>query len=593
MTPSVGRRAPVDPRLWRYSRAARGYLVWTVATAVLDVVMVVVGAIMIGRVLAGAITTDARSVRDWGLELTVLVAAIIVRVTASWLHSRYAHRTASRVVADLEQEVLDAATGLPPRQLYPRRSELVVVVTRGLDGLREYLTGYIPALLSAAVLTPVVIAVIALHDLASALIIVVTLPLVPLFMILIGYLTKGKAERTLAATTVLSSQLLDLLAGLPTLRALGREKGPAGRIRELGDAHRRTTMSALRVAFLSGTVLEFLATLSVALVAVGIGMRLVYGLMPLEAGVVALVLAPEAYRPLRDVGARFHAAEDGLAAAHRAFAVLDDISATPDRATAGAATPDPASATSALAPGAAPGVISAATPAPAPEIVIAGLGVAGRDGWAPYRLDARCRPGEITALTGDNGAGKTTTTLAVLGLAEPDEGAVSVGGDPVIADESWWRQVAWLPQRPVLLPGTLAENLGMAGIEPDRPGLDDVCAATGFDAVLADCPDGWDTVVGADGVGLSLGQRQRLALTRTLASDRPVLLLDEPTAHLDARSEARVLDTLVRLARSGRTVVVVAHRPSVLAVADEIVQVCALAPTSRRALAPTSREGVV
>lgn len=556
MTQAVGRRAPIDPRLWRYSRAARGYLVWTVATAALDVVMVVVIAIAVGRVLAGAITTDARSVSDWGPTLIVLTAAVIVRVATSWLHSRYAHRTASRVVADLEQEVLDAATHFAPRQLYPRRSEFVVVVTRGLDGLREYLTGYIPALLSAAVLTPVVIVVIALHDVASALVIVVTLPLIPLFMILIGFLTKGKAERTLAATTTLSSQLLDLLAGLPTLRALGREKGPTRKIRELGDTHRRTTMSALRVAFLSGTVLEFLATLSVALVAVGIGMRLVYGLMPLEAGVVALILAPEAYRPLRDVGARFHAAEDGLAAAHRAFAVLD------------------------TAPDAAPEPITADFPAragTAPEIVITGLGVAGRDGWAPYRLDARCRPGTITALTGDNGSGKTTTTLAMLGLVEPDQGAVTVDAQPVIADEKWWQQVAWLPQRPVLLPGTLAENLGLAGVDPGQPGLDRVCAATGFDQVLAGCPDGWDTVVGAEGTGLSLGQRQRLALTRTLASDRPVLILDEPTAHLDSRSEQRVLDTLVALARSGRTVVVVAHRPSLLAVADEIVRVAAAA----------------
>lgn len=582
---SAWRRAPVDPRLWRYSRAARGYLAWTVATAVLDVVMVVVVAISIGRILAGAITTNSRSVQDWSVELTVLGAAILVRVATSWLHSRYAHRTASRVVADLEQEVLDAAAGFPPRQLYPRRSEFVVVVTRGLDGLREYLTGYVPALLSAAVLTPVVIVVIALHDMASALIIVVTLPLIPIFMILIGFLTKGKAERTLAATTTLSSQLLDLLAGLPTLRALGREKGPSGRIRELGDAHRRTTMSALRVAFLSGTVLEFLATLSVALVAVGIGMRLVYGLMPLEAGVVALILAPEAYRPLRDVGTRFHAAEDGLAAARRAFAVLDTA---PDPGSAAVAAPvptavaatQPAAVTTTAATAAAATTNSTTAAAPAPEITIAGLGVAGRDGWAPYRLDARCRPGEITALTGDNGAGKTTTTLAILGLAEPDEGAITVDGEPVTADERWWRQVAWLPQRPVLLPGTLAENLGMAGVDPGQPGLDEVCAATGFDEVLAECADGWDTVVGAEGTGLSLGQRQRLALTRTLASDRPVLLLDEPTAHLDARAEARVLDTLVELARAGRTVLVVAHRPSVLAVADEIVRVRALAPTT-------------
>ncbi|HIW68633.1 thiol reductant ABC exporter subunit CydD [Dietzia aerolata] len=550
----AGRRAPLDPRLWRYSEATRGYLAWTVATSVLDVVMVVVTAIAIGRILAGAITTDARSIPDWGAELIVLLAAIAVRVAASWLHSRYAHRTASRVVADLEQEVLDAATGLPPRQLYPRRTEVVVVVTRGLDGLRDYLTGYVPAVLSAAVLTPVVIVVIALYDLPSALIVVVTLPLIPLFMILIGFLTKGKAERTLAATTTLSSQLLDLLAGLPTLRALGREKGPEGRIRDLGDRHRRTTMSALRVAFLSGTVLEFLATLSVALVAVGIGMRLVYGLMPLEAGVIALILAPEAYRPLREVGTKFHAAEDGLAAARRAFAVLD---AVPDGAAGEPASPSQPYRSRETGP----------------EVVIAGLGVAGRDGWAPYRLDARCRPGEITALTGENGAGKTTTTLALLGLAEPDQGTITVDGSPVAAEESWWRQVAWLPQRPVLLPGTLAENLEMMGVSPRQQGLGEVCVSTGFDEVLAGCPDGWGTVVGAEGTGLSLGQRQRLALTRTLASDRPVLLLDEPTAHLDPESEARVLDTLLGLARAGRTVIVVAHRPSILAIADTIVPV--------------------
>ncbi|MGX1858183.1 thiol reductant ABC exporter subunit CydD [Dietzia sp. NPDC055340] len=566
-----GRHAPIDPRLWRYSRAARGYLVWTVATAVLDVVMVVVVALAIGRILAGAITTDARSVQDWGPELTVLGTAIAVRVAASWLHSRYAHRTATRVVADLESEVLDAATGFPPQQLYPRRTEIVVVLTRGLDGLREYLTGYVPALLSAVVLTPVVIVVIFLHDVASALIVVVTLPLIPLFMILIGYLTKGKAERTLAATTTLSSQLLDLLAGLPTLRALGREKGPSGRIRKLGEAHRRTTMSALRVAFLSGTVLEFLATLSVALVAVGIGMRLVYGLMPLEAGIIALVLAPEAYRPLRDVGTRFHAAEDGLAAARRAFGVLD----TPARGPASAAHRSRVAATEATATAetAETAALAGGRGITAPEVTVEGLGVAGRDGWAPYRLDARCRPGAITALTGENGAGKTTTMLAMLGLAEPDEGSITIDGEPVVAGDGWWRQVAWLPQRPVLLPGTLAENLGLAGVAPGDLGLDDVCAATGFDEVLAECPHGWDTVVGVDGTGLSLGQRQRLALTRTLASDRPVLLLDEPTAHLDATSEARVLDSLVELARSGRTVIVVAHRPSLLAIADEIVRV--------------------
>ena len=548
------RRGPVDPRLWRYSAAARGYLVLTVLTSVVDVVMVVVTALMIGRVLAGVITTDARSIGDWTTELSVLAAAIVVRVAVTWLQSRYAHRSATRVITELEHEVLDAAADLPPRELDPRRDEIAVVLTRGLDGLKEYLTGYLPGLLLAVILTPVTIVVIALHDLTSAVIILVTLPLIPIFMILIGLLTKGKADRTLRAMTTLSSQLLDLIAGLPTLRALGREKGPAERVRQLGDSHRTTTMSALRVAFLSGTVLEFLATLSVALVAVSIGMRLVYGSMPLEAGIIALILAPEAYLPLRTVGAKFHAAEDGAAAAGKAFAVLDTV----PRDTQPQHDPAGASASGRTGPC---------------EIVFDGLSVPGRDGDAPHRLDAVCRPGEITAFTGANGAGKSTALLALLGLAEPSEGRITVNGRPVSGDEQWWSQVAWLPQRPVLLPGTLADNLRLTGVDPAVSGLGEVCTATGFDSVLDELPDGWNTVVGAGGTGLSLGQRQRLALTRTLASPRPVLLLDEPTAHLDEEAEATVLDTLRDLARAGRTVVVVAHRPALLAVADTVVTV--------------------
>ncbi|MEE2032522.1 thiol reductant ABC exporter subunit CydD [Rhodococcus chondri] len=549
------RRGPIDPRLWRYSASARGYLVLTVVTSLLDVVMVVLSALMIGRVLAGVITTDARALGDWQGELLVLAAAIVVRVALTWLHSRYAHRSASRVIAELEHEVLDAAATLPPRELDPRRDEIATVLTRGLDGLSDYLTGYVPALLLAVTLTPVTIVVIALHDLTSAVIVVVTLPLIPIFMILIGLLTKGKADRTLDAMTTLSSQLLDLLAGLPTLRALGREQGPGARVRELGDDHRRTTMSALRVAFLSGTVLEFLATLSVALVAVSIGMRLVYGGMPLEAGIIALILAPEAYQPLRTVGSKFHAAEDGMAAAERAFAILATVPRTPG-ATAGTKTA-----------GKWDGSGSGHT------LVLDGLSVVARDGHAPDRLDAVARPGEITVLTGDNGSGKSTALLAILGLAEPAEGTVTVDGRPVAGTETWWSRLAWLPQHPVLLPGTLSDNLRLTGADPHDENLESICVATGFDTVLDELPERWNTVVGTGGAGLSLGQRQRLALTRTLASPRPVLLLDEPTAHLDDKTESTVLGTLRRLAHAGRTVVVVAHRPSLLAIADRVVTV--------------------
>ncbi|MCZ4517634.1 thiol reductant ABC exporter subunit CydD [Rhodococcus ruber] len=542
-------RAPVDPRLWKYSRSARGYLVATVGLSTVVTLCIIVSALAIGRVLAGVITDPtARSLSDWTTELVVLGCAMAVRVLATGAQSRYAHRSASRVVAELELEVLTTATRFEPREIDSERDELAVVVTRAIGGLRAYLIGYVPALVLAVIVTPLVLIVILTQDVTSAVIIAVTLPLIPIFMILIGLLTKGRAAATLDTMTRLSAQLLDLLAGLPTLRALGREHGPAARIRALGDAHRRTTMRALKVAFLSSMVLELLATLCVALVAVGIGLRLVFGEMTLEAGIVALILAPEVYFPLRSVGTQFHAAEDGVEAASRAFRVLDRRTVR----SSGGRTVD----------------------ASAANIELDGLTVASRDGEAPAELSAVCRAGTITVLTGPNGAGKSTALQAILGLTTPSSGAVRIGGVPV-ADldlEQWWAQVAWLPQRPVLLPGTLYENVTLHGV-PDSDALDAACRSAGFDEVLRDHPAGWDTRVGQGGVGLSLGELQRLALTRTFVSNAPVMVLDEPTAHLDSEREKTVLQAVRAAADRGVTVVVVGHRRSVLHAADRVVEV--------------------
>ncbi|OZC70696.1 thiol reductant ABC exporter subunit CydD [Rhodococcus sp. 15-725-2-2b] len=549
VTASARTRGPVDPRLWKYSRSARGYLIVTVALSTVVTLCIIVSALTIGTVLAGVITEPtARSLSAWTTELAVLAGAVAVRVLATGAQSRYAHRSASRVVAELEVEVLTAATRFEPRELDREREELVVVVTRAIGGLRAYLTGYLPALVSAAIVTPLVLIVIVTQDVTSAVVIAVTLPLIPIFMILIGLLTKGRAAATLTTMTRLSAQLLDLLAGLPTLRALRREHGPAARIRALGDAHRRTTMRALKIAFLSSMVLELLATLCVALVAVGIGLRLVFGEMTLEAGIIALILAPEVYFPLRAVGTQFHAAEDGVEAAERAFRVLDRRTTQP----IGRRTVDAATA----------------------NIELAGLTVASRDGDAPAQLSALCRPGTITVLTGPNGSGKSTALHAVLGLTTPTSGAVLVGGVPVVDLDldRWWAQVAWLPQRPILLPGTLHENVTLHGV-PDAAALDAACRASGFDAVLREHPNGWNTRVGQGGVGLSLGELQCLALTRTFVSAAPVMVLDEPTAHLDAASERTVLQALRDAADRGVTVVMVGHRRSVLHAADRVVEV--------------------
>ncbi|WP_433728358.1 thiol reductant ABC exporter subunit CydD [Nocardia sp. CA-129566] len=633
-------RPPVDPRLWKYARSARRYLVLSVALSLVITGSIVATAVAVARVLAGVITDPGRrSLGAWTFELIVLAVAIGCRVLATWVQSRLAHRAGATVVAELETAVLAAGARLAPRELETRRTELAVVVSTGLTGLRAYLTGYLPALLLACLVPPIVLVVIAFHDPISGVIAVVTLPLIPIFMILIGLLTQGRAEATLAATTRLSDQLLDLFAGMPTLRALGREGGVDAaatngsrtrsmqpRVRALGDALRQRTMRALRIAFLSSMVLELLATLSVALIAVSIGLRLVYGEMSLYAGLVALILAPEVYLPLRMVGERFHAAQDGMAAADKAFAVLEPESAAvahdssrpgADELTesvgagdacavrAGRSTRDAESVESSrsagiLGEGAAPlcpdgGFVGSSGPTTSTDddaacgfagiVEIRDLAVRARDGFAPAGLTTMLPPTAMTVLTGPNGSGKSTALQAILGLIAPDQGSVTVDGTDVreLDQRLWWSRVAWLPQRPVLVPGTLRENLELLGARtPEHTAkgasrvideLEAACIATGFDAVLDELPQGWDTVVGAGGVGLSLGQRQRLALTRVLAADRPVLLLDEPTAHLDPASEAAVLTALQQRARAGATVIVVGHRPSVLAAADHIVRV--------------------
>lgn len=578
---------PVDPRLWRHARSARRYLVLSVALSLAITSCIVIAALALARVLAGVITDPSRrDIGSWTVELAVFAIAVVCRAAATWWQARLAHRAGAQVVAELETAVVAAGAQLPPRELESRRTELAVVAGSGLSGLKAYLAGYIPALLLSVLVPPVVLTVIVFHDWVSAAIIFVTLPLIPIFMILIGLLTQGKSKDTLAATTRLSDQLLDLFSGMPTLRALGRETGRADgaagqqdssrttmthRVRELGDALHRRTMSALRIAFLSSMVLEMLATLCVALVAVSIGMRLVFDHMGLYAGLVALVLAPEVYLPLRMVGERFHAAQDGMAASERAFAVLDP---------AAAAAGETANRTQ-----------------PMREfhgrLEIRDLTVTARDGAAPDSLSTVLNPGTVTVLTGPNGCGKSTALQAILGLIEPDRGEATVDGIAVtdLNRDEWWSHVAWLPQRPVLVPGTLRDNLELLGAPAGPDQVAAACAATGFDAVLADLDAGWETTVGTGGVGLSLGQRQRLALTRTLAASRQVLLLDEPTAHLDDASEAAVLAALVARARAGATVVIVGHRPSVLAAADHLVEVRATTPQADSGAASFDDEG--
>lgn len=538
----------------------RRYLIASVGCGVVISASAIGAAIVLAGIVARVV--DEASRRDLRGELgplSILFLLWAIRAGTQWLAARLGQRGASAVIADLSGQVLTAVTARQPGELAAQRDTAAVVATRGLDGLRAYLTGYLPTLILAAILTPATVAVVAIYDLKSVVVVAITLPLIPVFMVLIGLATAERSAAALAAMTTLQARLLDVIAGIPTLRALGRARGPERRIAELAAAHRRSTMATLRIAFLSALVLDLLATLGVALIAVGIGLRLVFGEMTLTAGLTVLLLAPDVYWPLRRIGVEFHAAQDGRTAAGAAFALIGE---PPSR---------PAPTRTVTARGA--------------PVRLETLCVTGRDGQAPHRLTAVLQPGSVTVLTGRNGAGKSTTLQAIAGLTVPTSGRVTVAGVDVTAlePEGWWRQLSWLPHRPVLVPGSVGDNLRLFGELDDT---EYACAASGFDAVLAELPDGLRTPLGRGGVGLSLGQRQRLGLARALGSSAAVLLLDEPTAHLDATTEHRVLRALVERARGGATVVVVGHREPVIAIADQVVGVVGVVADSGVRRAP-------
>jgi ATP-binding cassette, subfamily C, bacterial CydD len=538
---------PLDPRLWRASAALRRFLAATTVCGLVISGCAIGSAILLAHIASQVIADPAtRTLSQWAPMLSIMLAVWVVRAAAHWLQARLGQRGASAVIADLSGQVLTAVTARQPRQLADQRDAAAAVVTRGLDALRPYFTAYLPALLLAAILTPLSAAVVGLYDLKSGVIVVITLPLIPIFMVLIGLATADRSAAALAAMATLQARLLDLIAGIPTLRALGRASGPERRIAELAAAHRRSAMATLRIAFLSALVLELLAALGVAMVAVSIGLRLVFGEISLTAGLTVLLLAPDVYWPLRRIGMEFHAAQDGRAAADKAFALIEDSAAS------------------------IPGTRTVS--ARGAVIVLNEVGVAGRDGLCPHDLSAVIQPGRVTVLTGANGAGKSTTLQVIAGITAATNGGVTVAGVEMtdIEPTSWWRQLSWLPQRPVLIPGTVADNLALFGALTD---LENACVSSGFDQVLAELPDGIDTVIGSGGVGLSLGQRQRLGLARAFSSPAPVLLLDEPTAHLDTATETRVLRTLVERARTGATVLVVGHRDRVLEIGDQVIEV--------------------
>ncbi|MBV9795621.1 MAG: thiol reductant ABC exporter subunit CydD [Actinobacteria bacterium] len=525
---------PLDPRLLKHARASAFYIGALVVLGVAAAGLVIFQAQLLATAIAGAFIggDTLAALRGVVIALAVVLAG---RALVAWATEAASYRASAVVKAQLRDKVLARAMALGPRWLAGQRSgELTALTTGGIDALDGYFAKYLPQLILSVVVPVAVLARVFWSDWLSGLIIVLTLPLIPVFGALVGKATGDYAQRRWEALARLSHHFLDVVTGLTTLKIFGRSRAQRDAIGQVTGDYRQATMGTLRVAFLSALVLELVATISVALVAVAIGLRLVGGHMSLQTGLMVLILAPEAYLPLRQAGAQFHASADGLAAAEQAFAVIEE--------------PLPADGQ--------PAQLMTET------VVVDRLSVTqpGRKTAAPDGVSLEIRRGEITAVAGPSGSGKSTLLSVLLGFAPPSRGTVTPIGRS---------QVAWVPQDPTLFAGTVASNIRLGW--PSAPA--GAVRAAARAAALTDLR--LDRPVGDGGSGLSAGQRRRVALARALLPprrQRPVLLLDEPTAGLDAGTEARVLDTLRSEALAGRAILVAAHHPAVLAVADHVVE---------------------
>lgn len=540
----------LDRRLLQLVCGVRTQFALTIGLGLLAGVLLVAQAYGLAQIISRAFLGGESLDTLWPW-LGALALIALGRALALWGGEVAANAVAGQIKDDLRGRLYAHLAALGPTYVRGERSgELANTVVQGVEELDAYFRQYLPQLFLSALVPLAMLLVVLPVDLLSAAVLFLTAPLIPFFMILIGLYATERSRAQWGALSRMSAHFLDALQGLATLKLFGRSRTEIEMIRAISDRFRDTTMSVLRVAFLSALVLELVSTLSVAIVAVEIGLRLLHAQMSFEDAFFVLVVAPEFYMPLRLLGTRFHAGMSGVAAAERLFEVLE----TP-------LPPEPVG-------------LPATLPTRVTALRLEDVRFSYGDGERPALngVSFAVRPGEKVALVGPSGAGKSTLVELLLRFIEPSSGQIAVDGVPLglIPAALWRAQIAWVPQRPHLFHATIADNIRLG-----RPGapLDDVIRAAlqaHADGFIQALPQGYATPVGERGARLSGGQAQRIALARAFLKDAPLLLLDEPTANLDPATESLLQDALATLIHD-RTTLIVAHRLSTVASADRII----------------------
>jgi ATP-binding cassette, subfamily C, bacterial CydD len=530
----------VDPRLLRCSRAARGYLIVTIGLGLVSSALILAQAGLLARALATA--ARGHGVAELSATLTALLAVVAARALVGYGGDVAAQRAAAATKSQLRRRLTAHALRLGPGWLGGQRpGEIATLATKGLDALDAYFARYLPQLVLAVAVPVAVLARVAAADWISAAVIGVTLPLIPLFAVLVGWHTKARTSRQWRLLATLGGHFLDVVEGLPTLKVFGRARPQEEVIRKVTSAHRAATMSALRVAFLSALVLEIAAALATALVAVEVGLRLLAGHLGYETALLVLLLTPEAYLPLRALGAQFHASAEGTAAAERVFQILD------------APAPRQTGRT---------GRRPARVDLRAQDITLTGVSVSypGRGRPALDAVSLTISPGDWIVLTGPSGAGKSSLLALLLRFVEPAGGTIQAG-ETDLADipvGPWRAQLAWVPQHPYLFAGSAADNIALGRPGANAAAIRRAARQAGAAQFIEALPGGYQAPLGERGLRLSAGQRQKIALARAFLRDAPLLLFDEPAAHLD-RTSARHVREAIGALPSDRTVILVTH----------------------------------